>query len=174
MNVKRTATLGVVGGAVIVWFAAASTSTPPRTPASAAPKTGAVEVSGAQLALEIARLHERLRPTEAPTETRDLFRYASRPSARWAAPSGARPAPALVAAASDAAPAPMPFKLVGMAEDPSDAGPVRSAILSGHGDLFIVKQGDAVTSRYRVATIFAEGVDLTDLSDHTTLHLALK
>ncbi len=63
MNVKRTVMLGVVGGAVAVWLAAAATSTT-RTIAPVVPaRPNVVDKSGAELAAEIARLHERLRPT---------------------------------------------------------------------------------------------------------------
>ena len=170
MNVTRTVTLGVLGGALAVWLAAAATSNV-RVPAPViAPTANVLEVSGAELAGEIARLRDRLRPTIEPTQTRDLFRYA--------APWGRRvpeAAPAEVAPATPVSElSPSPFKLVGMAEDAGDAGAVRTAILSGSGELFLVKEGDAVTSRYRVASIGPATIELTDLTDNTTLRLALK
>ena len=56
------------------------------------------------------------------------------------------------------------MKLAGIAEDPEADGPVRTAIISGEGQLFMVKEGEAVTPRYRVAKISADVVELVDLS----------
>jgi hypothetical protein len=67
-----------------------------------------------------------------------------------------------------------PLALVGLAEDEGADGPVRTAIISGGGDLFIVKEGDAVTSRYQVAAIAADVVVLTDVAAGTSLRLALR
>lgn len=170
MNVKRTVTLGVVGGAVVVWLAAAATSPPRAIPAAVVARPTVVDQSGAALAAEIARLHERLRPTAAPDQTRDLFRYAARPSAQ-----PIDPGPVVIAPEPLAVPAALlPFKLVGLAEDYTVAGVDRSAILSGLGDLFIVKEGDMVGTRYRVVTVAPDGVDLLDLAAETSLHIPLK
>jgi hypothetical protein len=171
MNVKRSVWISVAGGAVAVWIAAAATSNNRTAPPIVSIKPTVVDKSGAALAIEVQRLHERLRPNDAPLHSRDLFRYAGRSSASVEAPVAAAPA--------TAAPAPtpatvLPLKLEGLAEDRGDQGPVRSAVISGFGDFFIVKEGDSVTTRYRVAKISSEGVELTDLTDNTTLRLALR
>jgi ABC-2 type transport system ATP-binding protein len=45
------------------------------------------------------------------------------------------------------APAPLPaFTLIGVAQDAAEGGPVRTAIISTPGQLFLVKEGDDVTS----------------------------
>src|SRR6266536_560051 len=87
MNLKRTVVLGVVCGAVAVWLAAAATSTTRKAAPVMAPKTNVVDRSGAELAAEIARLHERLRPADAPLQSRDLFRYSARSAARQSEPA---------------------------------------------------------------------------------------
>ena len=61
-----------------------------------------------------------------------------------------------------------------MAEDAGSDGPVRTAIISGHGQLFIVKEGEAVTARYQVAKISGDAAELTDLGDNSTITLVLK
>src|SRR5207249_4494667 len=66
------------------------------------------------------------------------------------------------------------LKLVGLAEDDGPDGAVRSAIISGDGELFIVKVGDSVTARYVVTTIGADVVELTDVTDHTIRRLPLR
>jgi hypothetical protein len=67
--------------------------------------------------------------------------------------------------------------LAGIAEDPGPEGTVRTAIISGSGQLFLAKQGDAVADRgstYRVEQIFEQSVELTDLNGGATLRLTLK
>ncbi|PYR61017.1 MAG: hypothetical protein DMF91_10840 [Acidobacteria bacterium] len=173
MNLKRTATIVVVGGALAAWLAAAMTSDQRDLTSRPAERNAAADARSETLAAEVARLHERLRPTAEPREpARNLFQFtAIRP----------RPAPpAPKAALTEAtpvvpvAPPPPPFKLIGVAEDAGPAGPVRTAIVSGPGQLFLVKEGQNVTLRYRVIKISADVVELQDLGDKTTLRLALK
>jgi hypothetical protein len=172
MNVKRTVLIGAALGAVVVWIAAAATSNT-RTIAPIVPvKPNVIDKSGAELAVEVKRLHERLRPSDTPLHSRDLFRYAAKPAASpgstaaatFVAPPPEQPAAAIVA----------PLKLEGLAEDHGDQGPVRTAIISGFGDIFLVKEGDPVTLRYRVAKISPDAVELTDLTDNSPLRLALR
>jgi len=177
MNVKRTLMLGVAGGALVVWLAAAATSpSRPSVPLAATPPA-AVDRSGAELSAEIARLRERLRPSAQPAQARDLFRYRARDAARSAAAArDSALAPQLLA---QEAPVPSssdadPLKLVGMAEDPGDGGPIRTAILSGLGDLFIVKAGDSIAGRYHVANISADSIDLVDVSTNAPLRIPVK
>jgi len=162
MNVKRVIVLGASGGAVAVWLASAATATRPASATAVVPKTRVVEVSGAQLAAEISRLRDRLRPDAAPTEQRDLFRYSPR---RESAGLSAVP----VAPSADIMPASAPapaLKLVGMADD--------TAIIAGAGELLFVREGDLATPRYRVTKVSAESVDLVGVDDQAPLHLAFK
>jgi hypothetical protein len=64
--------------------------------------------------------------------------------------------------------------LIGVAEDPGVDGPTRTAILSASGTLYLAKEGEPVTSRYRVARIAGEAVELVDLVDGTPLRIALR
>ena len=69
------------------------------------------------------------------------------------------------------------LKLIGVAEDTTTDGLVRTTIISGPGQLYVVKEGDPVTSRYRVARISPDVVELDDLArtgDASVLRLALK
>jgi hypothetical protein len=190
MNLKRTVTIAAVGGALAAWFAGAATSNREPAPAPIV-ETHPIEKRGEALANEIAKLHERLRPNVAPRESpRNLFAFRSRVSR----PAPVDPAPK--AALSEALPPVTPpqpaLKLAGIAEDTGDAsdandasgtnetsgnnrkGPVRTAFISGEGQLFMVKEGDNVTNRYRVTKIAADVVELTDLGDGATRRLALK
>jgi hypothetical protein len=171
MNLRRAATIVVVGGALAVWLAAAATSGNREVASPLVVETPAVDARGAELAAEVARLHDRLRPDAAPKHTRNLFAFAiqkPRPAAVVAPP-----APALTEAPRPPV-APPPLKLVGVAENAGPNGPERTAIISGFGQLFLVKEGENVTMRYRVAKVAADVVELADAGDGTTLRLALK
>jgi hypothetical protein len=173
MHVKRTATIVLGGGAVAAWLAGAATSNrplPDAVPIARAP----VDARGDELANEIARLRERLKPSATPRmPARNLFTF------RAAAAPAAAPAPAPRAAITEAPIAPPalpPLKLSGLSEDPAadGAAPVRMAFVSADGQLFIVKEGELVTARYRVTRIAADGVELLDLTDNTTRRLSLR
>jgi hypothetical protein len=67
------------------------------------------------------------------------------------------------------------LKLAGIAEDPGPDGTTqRTAIISGEGQLFMVKEGENVTPRYRVVKVSADVVELLDLSTNTPRRLALR
>lgn len=172
MHLKRTATIVVVGGALAAWLSAAIT--PERHAPSILPaREVRVATSSAQLASETARLHERLRPDAAPRQpSRNLFAFhvvTARPEAVLVS----KPAQSEAVAAPVPAPLP-PLMLAGIAEDPGPSGPVRTAVISGGGQLFLVKEGEHVTPRYLVAKISADVVELADQGDGSTRRLALK
>lgn len=172
MHVKRTATIVVVGGALAAWLAGAATSSR-AVPDPIVPRPAVIDARGADLAGEIARLHERLRPSTTPrAPARNVFRYQS---AAVAAPQSLVAArPAIIEAPAAPKPALAPLRLSGIAEDEGAEGPVRVAIISGEGQLYMAKVGELVTARYRVTQITADVVELLDLQDNTTRRLALK
>ena len=173
MNVKRIVAMGAVGGALAAWLAAASTMLTQPAVETPVPRATGVELRGAALAAEITRLRERLRPTAAPQlPSRNLFEFSRTAPARADSPAPRDLAEA-EAPRPPAPPAPL-LKLVGMAEDPGPDGPVRTAIISGFGQLFLVKEGERVTSRYQVAKISGEAAEIRDLGDNSTVTLVLK
>ena len=171
MNLKRT-TVTFIGAALAAWLAGAATSNHiVRPPIVDVPQ--AIDLKGAALAKEIARLHERLRPTSTPRQPgRNLFTFRATQSRHESEP---RPIAAL---APIEAPAPQPMepalKLSGIAADEGADGPVRTAIISGEGQLFMVKEGDTVTARYRVTKISEDVVELSDTESGTVRRLALR
>ena len=170
MNVRRVVWFGVSALAIATWFASASTSGV-RAPVVSLPpaRPTALDRSSAVLQSEVSRLHERIGPTASPSRSRDLFRFNVRAQQR---PSPSRPAVAAVEAAP-VVKLPPALKLIGIAEDTSESGTVRTAIVSGPGDLFIVKAGEVIAGRYHVDQVSADAVLLTDTtsSDSTTLAL---
>jgi len=174
MNLKRTATIAIAGGAFAAWLAGAATSNRVAAPPIVAPPAP-IEARGAELASEIAKLHDRLRPSATPRQPgRNLFVYHAA-----ASPAATPMAPAPKAALSEAAPlagpsAQPPLKLAGIGEDDGPDGPVRIAFVAGEGQLFMVKEGEPVTPRYLVTKISADVVELRDLTDNTLRRLALR
>ena len=161
------------GAVLAAWFAGAATSGNREAVDVAPIKSSPIDNRGAELATEVARLHERLRPTAVPRQPgRNLFSFASRKT-RAVAPIVA-PSPPALSEATAVRPVPVPLKLSGIAEDRVPGGVVRTAIISGRGQLFLAKEGESVTDRYRVARISSEVVELTDLNDGSVLRLALK
>ena len=55
-----------------------------------------------------------------------------------------------------------------------DGTMVRTAVISGSGQLFFAKVGDTVTTRYTVTAIGADAVELRELTTGETLRLALQ
>jgi hypothetical protein len=171
MNITRAVLIGVAGGALAAWFAAASTSTTP--PVSIQP-TGprAVDKSGAELAAEIGRLHEHLHPTVEPDQpARDLFAFRARTSRAISTSSATPP---VIATSTDSTSRPMPFALIGVAEDSG----VRTAIVSGSGELFLVKEGEHFAGdRYTVVRIDDAAIEVADAAGEPgagAFRLALK
>jgi hypothetical protein len=169
---NRAVTIGVAGAALAAWLAAAATSGSRDTVRPLVRQSPIVDRRGAALASEIARLHERLKPTATPREPgRNLFSFGSRKARPAALADRGRPAPSEPAIVRQIPP---PLRLSGIAEDGMPPDVVRTAILSGFGQLFLVKEGENVTERYRVVRISPEAVELTDVADGSTLRLALK
>jgi hypothetical protein len=66
------------------------------------------------------------------------------------------------------------MSLSGIAEDQVDGRPVRTAILSTPADVLLVKEGEEILGRYRVARIGSDAVELLSLEDGATLRLLLR
>jgi hypothetical protein len=172
ITAKRSAIFVVVLGALAAWIAAAATSGVRDVKPVAPFSPPAIDTSGAALEADIARLHDRLRPTASPRLGRDLFQFAAvRPHITTsAAPTEPQPI-------STPAVAPPPrLTLIGVAQDEAEGDTIRTAIISTAGQLFLVKEGDDVTwagVRYRVTKISDDSADLS-AAEQTPLHLALK
>jgi hypothetical protein len=170
MNWKSTVVIGAISGAVVTLLATVSPSLD-RQRQAVAPAPSIDSQQGAALSAATARLREPPRPQAVPSaSTRNPFAFANP-----AAPTVARPVPAesVVALPSPDPGRPLPFTLVGLAEDRRSGTLVVTAILSSPGALQFVKQGDRVEGGYRVAAITAEGAELIG-DDGGTLMLELK
>jgi hypothetical protein len=63
------------------------------------------------------------------------------------------------------------MQLLGIAEDPSPDGTVRTAVVSAMSQLFVVKAGERVLGRYEVVRVAADAVELRDGEKIFTLAL---
>jgi len=177
MHPRRIAWFGFWSIAIASWFSAASTPdvrtpavTPDRTPVSRD-----LDRSAAMMQAEVARLHDRLAPSTVPMRTRDLFHFAAKPVARPSAKTIEAAQSAEVSALVDMPVVAKPvLQLIGVAEDDTPDGAVRTAIVSGLGDVFLVKSGDTISGRYRVEQVSSDAVQLTDSTTSATTTLTLR
>jgi hypothetical protein len=176
MNPRRAALYAGGGAMLVAWLAAANTSTrsdpPPRVTAGRTPDR--VDDVAARVREEGERLRTRLTHAPAPVvNARNPFSFAAAPSSSRAS---AHPLPPV--SESDAAPIlppSLPLTLMGIAEDPSPAGPKRTAILGGTaGDIYMVTVGQTIAARYSVTAIGADAIELKDLATGGLRRLALQ
>jgi hypothetical protein len=178
MNVKRNIAIALGVGAGAVWFAAAMTPSVPSRNISSAP--AAIDKTGAALQQEVDRLRDRLRPDVSPrASVRNPFVFHGGPGrVAPASPSASAGAPAGGASPSKSQPAAFEplLRLSGLAEDAGPDGPVRTAIISGAGQVFLVREGDPLTVEgvsYVVGVVSSTGVELRNAADGTTRRLVL-
>lgn len=103
---------------------------------------------------------------------RDLFRF--RPAPPASTPVSAAPPVVDVAPVAAPAPAPPPFVLTGIAEDRQGDVIVRTAIVSGPGDLWLVKAGDTVDGRFQVTAVDADAVEIIRADTGTPVRLSFR
>jgi hypothetical protein len=178
---RRVLHAGFVLGAVVLaaWLASVAAESLRQPDASGAAERVAAPAEPLlfDLQAETGRLRARLDAAPAPLPRgRNPFRF-DRPAR--AAPTAPATAFAPRAGASPSAPpavtAPaMPLRLVGIAEQPSDAGLQRVAILSTGRELFHATPGDLVAGRYRVRALGADTIVLHDEADDRLHRLALR
>lgn len=189
MTRASRAVLFVAGaGLVAAWLAAAADRQATPDASAADPSRDANLARAEHLAEEIqsqaTRLHAHLAaPPQPAISGRNPFTF-EEPSSRAprrAATTAATAGRALEAALAASEPEPPPLTLSGIAEDPAgsdDAGkpapPIRVAVLSGYGEVFLAKVGETIASRYQVTAIGADAVEVNDLLTGRTIRLGLR
>ena len=175
----RRATLYIGGGSLLVaWFSSAASVSLMRTPkrafsegqSVAAPTDGVAEAVQAQS----RRLRQRLATAPLPQQPlRNPFAFRPAPSAS--------PSPVRVRAAAEPAamepviPEEPRLELVGIAEQRTPAGAVRTAMIATESnELLMASIGAAVLGRYTVAVIDGDGVTLTEVATGRTRRLVLQ
>jgi hypothetical protein len=167
------------GGGLLLLAGLSYAGGPSRQPAPAQDSVRPVETTGtASLAADVqaqtSRLKERLAVAPAPQEpSRNPFAFAPR-EVETRRPR--RAAPAVDAApAAPIYPAEPAIELVGVAESQTPSGVVRTAVISAlNGELFLVKEGELIATRYRVKSVGPSAVELSDLVSGAVRRLALR
>jgi hypothetical protein len=176
MTAKRAA--AYFGGAslLLAWLASAAglvRQTPEVSPSPTPVVTSGTETLAADVQAQALRLKERLAAAPLPQEPlRNPFRFAERdaPARREQPSAPADPVPPPLAAPVEPA-----LELIGVAEDQTAQGLVRTAIVTALTDeLFLVKEGETIGGRYRVKTVGSDAVELTDLVSGMSRRLALR
>jgi hypothetical protein len=164
MTAKRAAAYS--GGVLLLlaWLASAAglgrqRATPEQTPEPV--ETSGTTLLAADVQAQTERLKSRLASAPVPQNpVRNPFTFAAKEvSPRRVKSAAIEPDPVPVVLE----PAEPAIDLVGIAEDKTPKGPVRTAIISAlSGELFLVKEGDSIAGRYRVKTVGPESVELAD------------
>ena len=174
----RRATLYIGGGSLLVaWFSSAASLSLMRTPprafserqSVAAPTDGVAEAVQAQS----RRLRLRLATAPLPQQPlRNPFAFRPAPSA---SPVRVRAAAAEPAAMEPVIPEEPRLELVGIAEQRTPAGAVRTAMIATESnELLMAPLGAAVLGRYTIAVIDGDGVTLTEVATGRTRRLVLQ
>jgi hypothetical protein len=170
-----------IGGAMLLaaWLSSAATSPQDVSP-QPAPRpeaTSGSDTLASDVQAQAARLRARLAAAPVPQEpTRNPFAFAVRdmPRARSIVRPANTPRDAEVLAAP--VPAEPELLLLGIAEDQSAKGLVRTAMITqaGFDELFMVTEGQEVARRYRVTAISPDAVELKDVATGAVRRLALR
>jgi hypothetical protein len=169
MNTKMVAAIAIVISGLAGVYSLSVTTNRKRPPTPNPVTRARVDAGSDALAREIARLQRLQEPGVTPAHGRDVFGFA--------------PARARVERAVPAAPSPInipvvpprpALKLIGVAEDTAGDHSVRTAIISGPDQLYVVREGERVTSRFGVQRISPDVVELVDAVDASAVRLVLK
>ncbi len=176
MSTSRNVMLVVGGGLLAAWLAAAAGGAWSRSPRRGSESGPIGPTPPPGLLLNVSRLEPAgPSPRDSARGGRNLFRF------RSSSPAGvSRQAAESIVSAFEAAaaaflsPPPQPeWKLVGIAERVDGERRVRTAIVSGSRDVYLVTEGARVADEFEVVRIQADSVDLRRLSDGTALTLRL-
>lgn len=130
------------------------------------------EQIAAEIQSQATRLRARLAAAPVPSAGgRNPFSFNEAAPARATHRVTAAGVPEAVEAAE---PVTVPLTLSGIAEDTSADGTIRTAVLSGLGDVFLAKAGDTIASRFRIVAVGADAVEILDISSGATVRLGLR
>jgi hypothetical protein len=141
--------------------------TPPAPPGDN-PIVTALQARAEQLRTYLAH------PPPLRATARNPFRFADRQNAGaipGRAPSGGAGTPLSEGGSPGNVPV---LALVGVAENGGPDGPTRTAIVSGLGQLFLVKEGEEIAGRFKVVRIGPDATSMIDQASGETFVLRLK
>ena len=155
----------VLGGSTVASWLAGTTQLPPVQTGNAAPSS----VSVPREIPAPVRLQDWRSPAVAVARPernvftfREPVRAAVRPQEQPQAVAPAQPAE------------PPAFRLIGMAQDDGHYALVATAIVAGHGQVYLVRPGDVIPPAYTVVRVDADSVELADGTTGATFRLFMK
>lgn len=154
--------LAAAAGACLVQDAGAPATTSRQPAAEATSETP----------LRAVRTYQAPDSGSAQVPARNLFEL-RRPQERPARPPREWPEPSAVPADLDPPPGP-PVTLAGIAASGEGAAVVRTAVVSGAGELWLAREGTVIAGRYRVERIGDDEVELRDTVLNTRQVLRLQ
>jgi Tfp pilus assembly protein PilP len=171
MTSRRAAVYGVGAALLVTYLAAANmpSQEPPSRERAARPAgTAGAESLAVEVRSQAAKLHARMAQAPVPgPNPRNPFSFGL---ARAARPALNRDGMVHATVAPDAAAftPPLPaLTLMGVAEETRPTGLRRTAVIGGDGDtIYMVVEGQAVGTRYKVTKIGADAVELEDILTH--------
>jgi Tfp pilus assembly protein PilP len=181
---SRKAAVYVGAALLVAYFASANMPTQETLPPARAARPAApagVEGLAVEVRSQATKLHTRMAQAPVPDPNpRNPFSFGLAP--RHAAASSPMPGAGTVHAAAvpetavPVAIAPLPaLTLMGIAEETTAGGPRRTAIIGGDDDVvYMVVEGQAVGTRYKVTKIGADAVELEDLLTKGYRRIALR
>jgi hypothetical protein len=181
MTSRKAAVYGVVAVLLVAYLATAnmpSQDPAPRERAAQPAGTGGTDALAAEVSAQAARLQARMAQAPVPDPNpRNPFSFGIAPRARRAAiaDDAAMVRAAVAEEAVPALPPPPALTLMGIAEETTAAGPRRTAVIAGDGDVIhMVMEGQPVGPRYKVTKIGADAVELEDVLTKGYRRIALR
>jgi hypothetical protein len=157
----------VLGGSTVASWLAGTIQSPPA-------QTGNGSLASASIARENSapvRLQDWRGPAVPVVRPeRNVFSFKESVPANARPPE--QPQPRAPAPAQPAEPP--AFRLIGMAQDDGHAAAAATAIVAGHGQVYLVRPGDMIPPAYTVVRIDADSIELTDGTTGATFRLFMK
>jgi hypothetical protein len=155
----------VLGGSTVASWLAGTAQLPPAQTGNGAPSSVSVP---REIPAPVRLQDWRAPAVSVARPERNVFTFKEPVRAAVRPPEQPQP----IAAAQP--PKPPAFKLIGMAQDDGHDGPAATAIVAGHGQLYLVKPGDVIPPDYTVVRVDADSVELVDGTTGATFRLFMK
>lgn len=164
-----------VSGATVLagWLASSPSTNAPTSVVARSPSPRRDAQPASDIEQQATRLQSRLRAERAySAPQRNPFRFDAREAA-GSEIAERDPIPELPTDPVDLAPPAPPVSVAGIAEEQTDGGVVRTAILSSPMGVLLVREGEEILGYYRVTRIEGEAVEVVGLADGVPLRLTL-
>jgi hypothetical protein len=157
----------ILGGSTIASWLAGTTKLPPVQTGNGAPSSVTVP---RDIPAPVRLQDWRGSAVVVARPERNVFTFKAKEPVRAAARPSEQPQPVAPATPAE----PPAFRLIGMAQDDGHDAPAATAIVAGHGQVFLVRPGDVIPPAYTIVRVDAESVELVDGTTGATFRLFMK